>query len=80
MRTVATVLQIAGGAILFITFFRMVFIGKAHHDRSGAPPLTPSLRPMAPDLMAKMDAVLKWGLLGGGLLAAGWAINKWFGG
>ena len=80
MKIVATVLQVAGGVILLITLCRMVFIGKAHHGRSGAPSLTPSLRPMAPDLMAKMDVALKRGVLGGGLLAAGWAIGKWFGG
>ena len=77
MKALAVVLEVVGGIVLVITFLRMVFIGKAHHDRSSAAPLTPNLRPMAPDLMEKMDATLKLGLLGGALLAAGWAVDKW---
>ena len=78
MEVVAAVLEILGGIVLAITVLRMVLIGIAHQYRSGAAPLTPSFRPMASDLMEKMGTTLKLGLFGGVLLAAGWAVGKWW--
>jgi hypothetical protein len=76
-QAIIIILRAIGGIILFIAFVSLVLIGKAHSERNDASLFNPTFSPMDPDLMEKMDKVLKLGLLGGVLFILSYVIEYW---